>query len=340
MLHRDRSHRDTCANPKIIVPHGGYTTALLCRAAQTHFINTHAGRHDSLPRPIGLQLVFPQPTVVGTARIVIEDIKIGKRTSTIHISLLQLSEKGSNQGDYVVKITGYITLSPPTAEKGVSAPTSWVLHPNVPPGSLPGGKVDLERLGREGHDGIWSRVEIPLLQFRRASAHTELFSPNPVQSDPQRRGVVDAWVRFRPIVADSKAQLGRWTNVTLGYLCDMSLMVLLGLVGGLDLSSSNAKKPAESESITQREKLAMFWYPTVSLNIDFKKQLPDEGVEWLYMRLHIKSLQDGRTDLNVEILDVAGEVIALSNQIGLVMGSGRNSGEQAIKAEQPAKSKI
>ena len=76
---------------------------------------------------------------------------------------------------------------------------------------------------------------------------------------------------------------------------------------------------------------AKFWYPTVTLNIDMKKHLPKEGVEWLYSRIVTKVVRGGRTDLDVTVLDENGEVIALSTQVGLVVSASRNVGSRKLE---------
>ena len=67
-----------------------------------------------------------------------------------------------------------------------------------------------------------------------------------------------------------------------------------------------------------------FWYPTVLLNLDIKKALPPEGVEWLFARVRAKQVKNGRYDLEVIIMDEYGELVALSNHIVMVMDASRN----------------
>lgn len=67
-----------------------------------------------------------------------------------------------------------------------------------------------------------------------------------------------------------------------------------------------------------------FWYPTVLLNLDVKKVLPEEGVEWLYVRASMKQIRNGRMDLDIVILDEGGEIVALSHHVALAVDSSRN----------------
>jgi len=73
---------------------------------------------------------------------------------------------------------------------------------------------------------------------------------------------------------------------------------------------------------------AKFWYPTLLLNLDIKKALPEEGVEWLFVRVASKRIQNGRLDLEAVILDQEGEIVALSHHVCLVLGAERNFAER------------
>ena len=64
------------------------------------------------------------------------------------------------------------------------------------------------------------------------------------------------------------------------------------------------------------------------LNLDFKKSIPDEGLEWLFVRVAAKQIKNGRMDLDVIIMDADGEIIALSHHVALVVGSDRNIAER------------
>ena len=60
------------------------------------------------------------------------------------------------------------------------------------------------------------------------------------------------------------------------------------------------------------------------LNIDFKKELPEEGVEWLFVRVQAKQIKNGRMDLEIVILDEEGDIVALSHHVALVLNAERN----------------
>ncbi|CEO58643.1 hypothetical protein PMG11_03351 [Penicillium brasilianum] len=303
------------------VPHGGYTTAVIYNLALTHFAYAHPTQYDTPASPISLQLSFLRRTAAGPATLEVEDVKIGARTSTIHIKLLQPSEK--NPAQLSVNVVGYITVSPPSAEVGISAPTGWKPYPAPPPGSLPDGKIDLPTLARTGKDGAWIKQNPPFLDFRRAGAQIELYGPRKDETRQQPTGAttIDQWARFQP----GGDKNGRWTDAAVVYLLDMFPMAL----EGFDTLSATAVAKAKGEEVPETK--AKFWYPTVTLNIDMKKHLPKEGVEWLYSRIVTKVVRGGRTDLDVSVLDENGEVIALSTQVGLVVSASRNVGSRKLE---------
>lgn len=292
-----------------------------------------------------MQLVFLRRTAAGRAILKVQDTKLGARTSTIHVALLQRTDKKQNQArkgstaalsstartggqdegegeesgdsdDLEVKIAGYITVSPASAEVGLNATTAWSLLPPPPPGSGLRGAVDFAALRTTGRDGMWVRTVAPFQDFRRAANHVELFGPKPSRSGV---GVVDQWARFCP-GSDTSA---RWTNEGVAYLVDMFPMAL----GWFDTMAQEEEGTLPAKN----------WYPTVTLNVDFKKRLPPEGVEWLYSRVQTKKVRGGRTDLDVVVMDPDGDVVALCTQVGLVVSSARNIGKRAFKMDRKEK---
>jgi Thioesterase-like superfamily len=103
--------------------------------------------------------------------------------------------------------------------------------------------------------------------------------------------------------------------------------------------SAEVEKKKDEES--KRPK-ARFWYPTLVLNLDIKKALPEpEGVEWLFVRVGAKIIKNGRMDLEILVLDEGGEVVAISTHAGLIMGTERNmAGRMETKERGGKESKL
>ncbi|CAG8093397.1 unnamed protein product [Penicillium salamii] len=299
----------------IPVPHGGYTTAVIYNLALTHFAHAHPKQHKTPATPISIQLSFLRRTASGPATFEVEDVKLGARTSTIHIKLLQPSEK--KPGTLETMVVGYITVSPASAEVGISAKTGWKPTPAPASGSRADGSVDLSCLARTGSDGSWKKLNPPFPEFRKAGAQLELFGPVGGSLQSQGGGLsIDQWARFRP----GGDVNGRWTDAAVAYLIDMFPSAL----DGFDTMSAEAAKANGEDGKAKN------WYPTVTLNVDMKKRLPVEGVEWLYSRVVTKVVKDGRTDLEVTVLDERGEVVALSTQVGLALSASRNVGSRKL----------
>lgn len=120
----------------------------------------------------------------------IKDVKLGRQTSTIHMSLVQ-------HGKEVV--IGYLNHTNIADEKGVSFDTNWQLSP--PPYS-----VDLKAL-RADNDTNWiEQKEMPFASFRKASSRVRFFFPRQGQ---KMKNLSDQWLTFR--------NGEKFTNESLGY---------------------------------------------------------------------------------------------------------------------------
>ena len=66
------------------------------------------------------------------------------------------------------------------------------------------------------------------------------------------------------------------------------------------------------------------WYPTLSMDLEIKKLLPEEGVEWLFVRSQATQIKDGRMDVTVWILDEGGELVAISHHVCFIVNIAAN----------------
>lgn len=263
-----------------VVPHGGVITSVFLRVAATHFSTTLAAQNQ--PHTISLHIEFLRRTQEGAATLTVRDVKLGRQTSTIQVSL---SQEGREE------VVGYLTRSNIDTESGLSLKTQWTLQPAPRPPP-----VDFAMLAG-GEDPNWiEETDKPFPKFRKVSHRVRNFLPRAGQVMP---GVVDQWLCF---------ESGEpFTDESIGFVSDHFPSV----IGGLWRTERKDKPPA-------------FWFPTAVLNLDIKKTLPPEGIDWLFTRVRPKSIKNGRMDLEVVILDMAGEVVALSHHVVLVVGAERN----------------
>jgi len=271
------------------VPHGGYVTAIFFQVASKHFSTTLASQKQ--PHTIAVHLDFLRRTSPGPALFTVKDTKLGRQASVIHVTLSQ----GGRE-----EVLGSLTQGNIIAEEGVTFNTNYTLDPAPLP-------VDLERLA-EDQDENWARVQgMPFASFRKATQRTIFHFPRKGQ---RSRSSADEWVKL--------ASGEEWTNASIGYLSDMWPMpveAFLSKENPYDVSTKKEKKETGP---------ARFWYPTLLLNLDVKKSLPEEGVSWLLVRVQSKMIRNGRLDIEVVIMDEEGNIVALSHHIAFALPVERN----------------
>jgi hypothetical protein len=299
------------------VPNGGYTASVFLIVARTHMQTTHPKR--SCIHPINVHLQYPRRTSAGPAIFNVKDVKIGSRISNLHMVISQEQENGK----WADEVEGYITMSNLAQEQGLSLDTQHKLYPP----SLP---VNLKALYENGEDENWlARSKDPFPNFRRAAQHVQFHLMRPSRRPSDRpKSIADQWTRFTPY-----KKPGRWTNESLGFVCDMFPQIVESYVNPI-LEETAASGGDVAEVISKNEPLAKFWYPTVCLNLDVKKLLPEEGVDWLYLRVRARQIKNGRLDLDVEVWDADNDLVALSTHTTLIMGTERNTGGSRSKKKE------
>ncbi|CAL8576990.1 hypothetical protein XPA_002848 [Xanthoria parietina] len=293
------------------VPHGGFIASCFLSAAALHFTTTHAARNQ--PHTITLHLSFLRRTSIGPARFTVRDLKLGRRTSTIHLALTQ--PDNDNDDGQAPSVLGYLTQSNLGTEQGISLQTGWSLHP--PPLPLLSSTTAALKSDR---DPNWTRAR-RLSTFRKAAARTECYLPRHGQLAP---AMADEWIRL--------ADGGRFTQTALGFVVDQfpQIVEMHPDASAAATASSSGDQGADGDGRggrSREEEEAMRrtkWYPTVLLNLEVKKALPEEGVEWLFVRVRAKRIQNGRMDLEVVVLDEEGDLVAVSDHVCLIVGAERN----------------
>ncbi|KAM3065934.1 hypothetical protein ACMFMG_009841 [Clarireedia jacksonii] len=159
---------------------------------------------------------------------------------------------------------------------------------------------------------------MPFSKFRKASTKAVLQLPRHGQPSPN---ISDEWIKL------STGE--RWTDAGLGYVCDMFSLPT-------DFQETTTESGKEGRSAG-----AKYWFPTLLLNIDFKKSLPEEGVEWLFTRVERKQVKNGRMDIELVVWDEAGDLVAISNHIAYVVGAERNTkARDSVNRSTAGESKI
>ncbi len=131
--------------------------------------------------------------------------------------------------------------------------------------------------------------------------------------------MADEWI----CLADGE----KFTQHALGFVVD-SFPQIVEIYPGT-ASASTHRMEGEKAMMGTRSgddnAMTLKWYPTVLLNLEVKKALPEEGVRWLFVRVRAKKIENGRMDLEVVVLDEGGDVVALSNHVCLILSAERNT---------------
>ncbi|CEI38436.1 hypothetical protein FVEN_g12139 [Fusarium venenatum] len=294
-------YKDYCVGA---VPNGGYVASVMYQAVQSHVRNL--GLRQEI---ISAQLQYVNRTQIGEATIAIEKVKSGRATSTFHATLLQGHDSPKSKARKCV--FGYYVCLAPTAD-GLTLTTDWKLLPPAPP-------IDLERAAK-GLDPNWSleasRIQISHLATLGFVRAVEGAFESYYRRQPARKGLEDSWIRL--------TSGERFTNNTLSLVVDAKPYVVEGWRPLPDSKSREAGAVPFSRNDP-------FWYPTLVMNLDIKKVLPQEGVEWLFIRTEARKIEQGRLDLQVTILDQEGDLVALASHINLVLSASRNLGAKNVK---------
>ncbi|KAK5655630.1 hypothetical protein OQA88_5561 [Cercophora sp. LCS_1] len=278
-----------------LVPNGGYVASCLVRAASLHL------GPKGQPHPLASHFEFISRTEVGLAIIVVEVVKPGRALSTVHVTLYQGSLLPSapwfTPGKSRKQLTAYLTMSNLHLEKGLTLPTGFALHNPPPP------KPDFTAL-LQSNDAQWTKLKVrPPLNAIAALQNLQMFVP---RSPTTEKSQVDFWTRF--------TSGEKFTNDSLAFILD-SLPYTIEAYRPLTGDEPNAAFPIDT----------MMWYPTVVMNMDLKQALPDDGVDWLRLRIQTKLIRNGRLDLEVLVYNEQEELIALGHHVNLIVSAERNS---------------
>lgn len=283
------------------VPHGGYVTACIMKAVRKHFDTTLRSRDQ--PHTIALHLDFLRRTNNGPAIFKIKDVKLGRQASVVHVMLYQ---NGSEE------VVGYLTNSNISKDSGLSFETSWELHPKPLP------VKDFSSLEADMDPNWGERSQWPFSDFRKAATKVRAWFPRTQQHS---KSCLDMWFCFR----DPKST---FTNEALGFICDTFPQMIESHVIGWDIYSLEFERKHSDEEqrrLIKKSGFKQMWYPTLLLNLDVKKALPEEGVKFLFSRVQAKQIKNGKYDLEVILMDTEGDLVATSHHVVYAVGAERNT---------------
>ncbi|GIZ45733.1 hypothetical protein CKM354_000888700 [Cercospora kikuchii] len=302
--------------------HGGFLLALIWKTITHHFSTTLS--HLNQPNTFSLHNEFLRPCSTGVIELKIRDVRIGKTTSTIHITLSQ----GKSEC-----CACYATNSGPLAIRNtISQDTGYRGQQSLPP-------IDFDAVLSQ-KDANWIRYDVG--RDPQTPNHTlcnvifvmPRHPPSP-SLDPQNRRFTTQWIT--PRVPEEK-----WTTPMLGLLMDHSVPPLENFFPDAPHNAFSMPVRAlrnEKDGLTSYDHppwSSPRYYPTVSMTIEVKRQLPAEGVKWLCLRWAIKECVDGRFDIEAEIWDPEGNLVALGQSLWFVVDlrALQGTGKRVAEAEK------
>ena len=201
-------------------------------------------------------------------------------------------------------------------------PTGYEATPAAALPSVP----DFEALKNHGADDHWERSTPPGSPAGLQATSLQNWNLYVPRQGPLSPGVLDMWVRM--------AHGQRITQTALGYVVDTVPVDLHNFLASPELRELLNAPPARAgdsdvQEIRQRDQERLeLWFPTVVLNLEAKMALPEEGAEWLAVRITSKQVRDGKFDLEVLVRDLDGEIVALSHHVSMIVSMERNTGKK------------
>lgn len=167
-------------------------TGCILQVVATHFSTALAKQNQ--PHTIALHVEFLRRTQAGPATFRVDDVKLGRQTSIVHV---HMSQDGREE------VVAYATNSNIDTEEGVSFDTEYKLVPPPPP-------VDLSKLEKD-MDQNWRLEEnMPFPNFRKASQKVKWYFP---REGHVSQSIRDEWI----CLADGS----NFTNASIGFVVDM-----------------------------------------------------------------------------------------------------------------------
>ncbi|KAL6863703.1 thioesterase-like superfamily domain-containing protein [Trichoderma novae-zelandiae] len=295
------------------VPNGGYVATIFLRVAKEYLTPRNQ------PDTIAAHWEFLNRTISGPAILAVEEAKPGRSISVLHVSLYQgnlvpqapwISTGGGKQKSEKV-VVAYLTNRSIAAEKGISYSTGWSLQPSPPP--LP---ARFSKLLADQDPG-WGALD--LLIQRRVTAIQQLrfFYNRDAFAKSGSATTFDLWT------CSSNGE--PFTAPALGFVVDSTAAFIMEM----HRPRTKDDPPAAGGALTRKTGL---WYPTLAMNLEVKKALPEEGEQWLFVRTSSKQVYNGRFDVEVIVLDRAGDLVALSHHVAMIVSSEKNTANREALA--------
>ncbi|KAM3545473.1 hypothetical protein ARSEF1564_001635 [Beauveria bassiana] len=302
------------------VVNGGYSASCMAFAASK--FSSKRGQ----PHLVTSQHIFPDRCSAGPAVIVVEDVKQGKMISNIQVSVWQGALLNSapwfdRENSRRPLLAYMIFANFDDFDSSLTLPTAYKTPAELSGTSVP--DPDFDRLSRDHADDNWT-LSVPPGDWSKDAASLRAKAMYVPKKGIFTPGVFDMWVRLEtgekltqqslPFVAD-----------LLPYEMDRYLFAPEVKEMVEQLQNQDKAETPKKDKAAQKGKSQPYWFATLALNLETKELLPEEGVEWLHVRLLAKALSGGKFDQAIEIRDASGDPIMLGHSVSIALKFERNT---------------
>lgn len=299
------------------MPNGGYSASCLVAAGSAHL--SPRGQPDALTA----HFEFPGRAEAGPAIVVVEEVKLGRQITILHLTLWQggfvNSAPWTTPSVSRSALLAYATYTNMSERKGVSVPTGYEASPAA---ALPP-LIDTKAILETGVDEHWEEEPIATSPNMKSQRRWRFCLP---RGEPLSPGLLDMWVSLRS-----------GENITqniLPYLLDSGPLSYHAFIvapssptSSSDSQATTDDQPEARKSIVRKspfEDRNSLWFPTIVMNMEVKKLLPKEGVQWVHVQVTSKQVKDGKSDMEFVVRDTSGEIIALSQHVSMIVSMKKN----------------
>ena len=290
------------------VLHGGSVAAAIHLVAITHMATEPKLAVLNQPDLFTLHIEFLRFSKPRDSTITVTELKAGALTSTLQ---LQLSQDGQTN---VLAVATFINMDNP----GPTVARTWRPHP--PPAPVP----DFEAVDAHKPEAHWLSAHLTDEIFPILG---RLLALNPREGFPFD-GICDAWYSFQDNEHMDAVYLTMMTD------CIPSMSDTLLRNGGLydahrflhEVEARAKDRPGVPVEVTNSLEAAMkttILNNTITLDIEFKRRLPEEGVRWIFSRAESRMLEGGRLDLDVTLCDQNMDLLCIARQSILALDARR-----------------
>jgi hypothetical protein len=270
------------------------------------------------PDTIAAHWEFLNRTISGRAILVVEEVKPGRSMTVVHITLYQAgllpqapwissgTVNGRAKSEKVV--TAYLTNRSITAESGISLNTGWSLQPKLPV------VKDFSKL-LTNEDPEWPPLDLVIQRRVTAVKQLNVYHNREALEKGGRISLIDMWVCTKNGEPFKDPALGFLVDITASFVVE------------LHRPRTESEPPTADGEFTYK---VAFWYPTLVMNLDVKKRLPEEGEKWLHLRSLSKKTINGRSDVEIIVTDRSGDIVALSHHVAMVVNFEKNIANRTV----------